>query len=154
MTATRERMRWWHLPEVAALEGQLFPVDPWSSEQFWQELAQPTRHYVVATDDSGVLGYAGAFISGADADVQTVGVRGERQGGGVATGLLGDLFAESRRRGATHMLLEVRSDNSAAIALYERLGFVRISERPRYYPDGCSALVMRLNLAARREERP
>lgn len=154
MTPTREPMRWWHLPEVVAMEEQLFPVDPWSSEQFWQELAQPTRYYVVATDASGVLGYGGAFVSGADADVQTIAVRGDRQGGGVATGLLGDLFAESRRRGATHMLLEVRADNRAAIALYERLGFVRISERPRYYPDGCSALVMRLTLAARHKARP
>jgi len=40
-------------------------------------------------------------------------------------------------------MLEVRADNAAAIALYERLRFRAISTRPRYYPDGTDALVMR-----------
>jgi ribosomal-protein-alanine N-acetyltransferase len=44
------------------------------------------------------------------------------------------------------MLLEVRSDNAPALALYERFGFMRISQRPKYYPDGGDALILRASL--------
>ena len=149
MSAVVEPMRWWHLPEVHAVEAALFPVDAWSLEQFWQELAQPTRHYLVARDDSGIVGYAGAFVLAPDADVQTVGVRPDRQGAGVATSLLVRLLAEAQDRGATHIMLEVRADNVPAIALYEGIGFTRISLRRRYYPDGMDAAIMRRPLRDR-----
>lgn len=129
------------------IEAGLFPDDAWSVEQFWQELAQPTRYYLVARDDGDVVGYAGSFVMPPDADVQTVAVRADRQGRGLAARLLEDLVAEARVSGATHMLLEVRADNVPALALYERFGFARISSRPRYYPDGTDAVIMRRALA-------
>jgi [ribosomal protein S18]-alanine N-acetyltransferase len=151
MSAVLAPMRWWHLPQVAAIEAGLFPADPWSSEQFWQELAQPTRTYLVALEDDAVIGYAGMFVMPPDADVQTVAVRADRQGRGVARQLLVALLDHVEGRGATHTLLEVRADNVQALGLYESLGFVRISERRRYYPDGGDALILRR--AAREQDR-
>ena len=49
-----------------------------------------------------------------------------------------------RERGATQLILEVRSDNEVAIRLYERLGFERISIRRDYYAPGVDAHIMRL----------
>jgi ribosomal-protein-alanine N-acetyltransferase len=144
-------MRWWHLPQVQAIEDELFPADPWSPEQFWQELAQPTRTYLVAVDDDAVVGYAGAFVMPPDADIQTVGVRTDRQGRGIARRLVTALLSDAEARGATHTLLEVRADNASALGLYESLGFARISERRRYYPDGGDALILRR--AARDQDR-
>ena len=138
-----ERMRWWDLPAVHEIEADLFPSDAWSSEQFWQELAQPTRYYVVARDVDVVVGYAGAFVLPPDADIQTVGVRADQQGKGIARALLDDVLAHVDAAGATHTMLEVRAGNDAALHLYERLGFVTISRRPRYYPDGEDAVIMR-----------
>ena len=47
---------------------------------------------------------------------------------------------------ARRMILEVATDNPAAIHLYEKLGFKKLSERQGYYarPDGkpATALVM------------
>ena len=41
------------------------------------------------------------------------------------------------------MLLEVRTDNEAAIGLYESEGFVRLGVRRRYYqPSGADAYTM------------
>lgn len=139
-------MRWWHVAAVAELESALFPDDPWSVEQFWQELAQDTRAYVVATDDEAIACYAGAFIMAPDSDLQTIAVSPTRQGRGLAGRLLTTLIERATGAGCTHMLLEVREDNSRAIDLYERMEFERISERPRYYADGAAAIIMRRRL--------
>lgn len=142
-SVTVESLRWWHLPQVHAVEQVLFPGDCWTVEQFWSELAQPTRRYLVALDGDDVVGYAGLFLLPPDADIQTVAVRQDRQGEGIARRLVSDLLEAADASGATHTMLEVRADNDAAIALYRRLGFVPISTRPRYYPDGGDAVIMR-----------
>lgn len=143
MTGSIASMRWWHLPQAHAIEQVLFPGDCWSIEQFWSELAQPTRHYLAAVDGEEVVGYAGLFLLPPDADIQTVAVRQDRQGEGIARRLVSALLDVADTAGATHTMLEVRADNDAARALYDRLGFVSISTRPRYYPDGGDAVIMR-----------
>ena len=135
-------MRWWDIEAAAALEGELFPVDPWSVEQFWGELAQPTRHYLVAEDDGVICGYAGLFRLPPDADVQTIAVAPDRQGAGLGATLLRALLDDARDCGS--VLLEVRSDNAAAISLYRRFGFEVVSRRSNYYAPGIDALVMRV----------
>ena len=91
-----------------------------------------------------------------EADVQTIGVAPAAQGRGVGTLLLRALTAQAVRRGATSLLLEVRADNDAAIRLYTREGFERISVRRRYYqPGDVDAWVMRRRpLAAGAGEEP
>ncbi len=150
VTAVLRRFRWWDVEAAHALEVELFP-DPWSVETFWSELAHvpETRHYVLAEDDGVLVGYAGLAVVGDQADVQTVAVSPTAQGRGVGRLLLDALLAEARRRRATAVLLEVRADNAAAQALYDRAGFQRIGVRRRYYqPDGTDALVLRLRLRA------
>ena len=57
-----------------------------------------------------------------------------------SSGLGGRLLAELERRavarGAGHALLEVRSDNTAARALYARHGWHELHVRRRYYQPG------------------
>ena len=63
--------------------------------------------------------------------------------------MLGALLAAASARGATSVLLEVRSDNAPAIAFYRRHGFERIAVRRGYYqPEGADAWVMRRSLLA------
>ena len=146
------------LPAVRRLDRELFPEDPWSVEMFQGELAdQPrTRHYVVATeavarradtagDSAGdeIVGYAGLAAVGDQGDVQTIGVRADRQGSGIGAALLTELLDEAARRRCDAVFLEVRADNERARALYERFGFVEVSVRKRYYqPSGVDAIVM------------
>lgn len=137
-------MRWWDIAQVQALEEQLFPVDRWSAEQFWSELAQSTRRYVVACDDDAITGYAGVFILPPDADVQTIAVSPAAQGHGLGARLLERLIGLAADAGCQQLILEVRSDNASAIGLYERFGFERISSRKDYYAPNVDALIMRL----------
>jgi ribosomal-protein-alanine N-acetyltransferase len=67
-----------------------------------------------------------------------------RQGRGRA--LLGYFLQQLRRRGVTHVMLEVAADNLAARTLYQDHGFMPSGVRPAYYkrPDGeCDAITMR-----------
>jgi len=141
-----ESMRWWHIPAVHAIESECFTVDPWSAEQFWEELAQPTRIYRVAMRGDEVIGYAGIFHAGADADIQTIAVRPGEQRQGIGRMLVRELIAAAHQSGATSLLLEVRADNSPAIAMYRDEGFDQISLRSRYYPDGSDALILTRSL--------
>ena len=49
-----------------------------------------------------------------------------------------EAYARRHRRAA--LTLEVRYDNSSAIALYESSGFRQFGEHARYYADGATAL--------------
>lgn len=135
------------IPAVHALERRLFPVDAWPLQMFHDELAHAdTRHYLVAEVAGEIVGYAGLMCIEPIADVQTIAVIPEWEGKGIGSALLTRLIAESRRRRAADVLLEVRADNPRAQELYRRFGFEQIHVRPRYYRDGVDALIMRLQL--------
>ena len=143
-------LRWWDIPTLTGIEADLFGVDAWSAETFWGELAgiPETRWYRAAVVDDEIVGYVGLAAVDGTGDVQTIAVRRDRQGTGIAGALLDALLTEAEVRGCSEVLLEVRADNAPAIRLYERRGFERIAERPRYYSDGVTALIMRRPSAA------
>ncbi|WP_282694453.1 ribosomal protein S18-alanine N-acetyltransferase [Streptomyces sp. CC208A] len=150
-------MRWWDLPEVLALEADLFPEDAWSEGMFWSELAhargpRATRRYVVAEETlpdgtARLVGYAGLAAAGGLGDVQTIAVAREQWGTGLGARLLTDLLQHATAFECDEVLLEVRVDNTRAQKLYERFGFEPIGFRRGYYqPGNVDALVMRLTV--------
>ena len=143
--------RWPDVAALAALEGEVFTDDAWSEATWWSELAaRPRRDYVVLDDDAGVVAYAGLDHAGDVADVMTVAVAPRAQGLGWGHRLLDELEARAAARGAAVVMLEVRADNAAALALYERCGYVVLHTRRRYYqPGDVDALVMRKELSQR-----
>lgn len=130
------------IPALVELEEILFPGDsPWTQQMFDSELAAG-HHYVVHRDAEGLIdGYAGLALLGEDeAEVHTIGVRPDAQGRGLGRMLLRRLIALTADR---RLLLEVRTDNERAIALYVSEGFVRLGIRRRYYqPSGADAYTM------------
>ena len=136
-----DRLRWWEIEQLAALELVLFPTDsPWTPAMFWAELAAG-HHYVVVRDGTGrVAGYAGLAVTTDEAEVQTIGVHPDRQGQGIGRELLNNLMETAAGR---RILLDVRTDNDRAIELYTSAGFTKIGLRRRYYqPSGADAYVM------------
>lgn len=150
MNALRDA-RWTDLPALVDLEVELFPHDAWSAESWWAELAaRPRREYLVAEDAAGLLGYAGLDHGGEVADVMTVATALQARGRGLGSALLAELERRALERGAAHLMLEVRADNTAARALYERTGYVLLTTRRRYYqPGDVDALVLRKALSGR-----
>jgi [ribosomal protein S18]-alanine N-acetyltransferase len=132
------------LPRVLELEEELFAPDTWTEAMYRDELARTdTRHYLVAENGSGVVGYGGLIAYDDEAHVATIGVAAARQGEGIGALLLDALLAEADRRSPV-VLLEVRADNEVAQALYRTRGFIEIGRRRGYYqPSGTDAVVMK-----------
>jgi ribosomal-protein-alanine N-acetyltransferase len=133
------------LAAIEQIERRAYPT-PWSRSMFAGELAKPSSICLGAFDtdvDEQLVAY---LIISCYADawhVMNVAVHDDYRGQGVATQLLNRLFeltAADDRRGYT---LEVRVSNTAAIRLYERLGFVARGVRRGYYTDNREdALIM------------
>lgn len=65
---------------------------------------------------------------------------------GLARRTLLALLARAKSEGSRVALLEVRTSNQIAIALYETLGFSEARRRVNYYSDGDDALELQLTL--------
>ena len=159
------------VPQMAALEADLFGRGAWSEQSIRQEFHAPARTYLFDINDFGIVdcaaadrpgadgfaakqavvrGYAGFWYDGDDAEIVTIGVGKQFQRWGIAASLMEALIARAREQGAQRMLLEVRVDNIPALALYERFGFARMGLRKRYYqPEGIDAYTMSLDLEPR-----
>lgn len=137
------------LDALVAMERDLFGAGAWSRASLAEELDGPGRWYVGAQDAAGdLVGYAGLWFDGEDAQVMTVGTRPDAQGRGVGRMLLDALLDHARDLGAGDVLLEVRVDNEPALRLYERAGFERFGRRKGYYqPENVDAWTMRRRVA-------
>lgn len=130
----------------AALEAELFPGDdPWPAVAFIRELESGHNHYVSARVDGELVGYAGVSRLGRkppfEYEVHTIGVDERFQGRGIGRTLLDQLLAIAD---GGDVFLEVRTDNAAAISLYESVGFAVLGVRKRYYRvSGADAYTMR-----------
>ncbi len=136
------------IPVLVSLDRELFPYSPWSSGQYREEISAPTRRFIVAVDEGlSVIGYAGVFApGGAEADILTVGVISKYRGQGIARELMAGITKWAIDQGSIAMMLEVKTDNAAAIGLYESLGYSKLNIRKDYFGSGLDALVMRKEL--------
>ena len=136
------------IPVLVSLDKELFPYSPWSSGQYREEISAPTRRFIVALDEGQIIiGYAGVFApGGAEADILTVGVIAQHRGQGIARELMAGITKWAINQGSIAMMLEVKTDNAAAIGLYESLGYSKLNIRKDYFGSGLDALVMRKEL--------
>ncbi len=121
------------LDTVAAIEQAIYPF-PWSRGNFADSLTAGYDSWLFEAGQRTV-GYAIVMWLPDEVHLLNLSVAAELQGCGFGRAMLRWLMADSERRGAPGMLLEVRPSNQRAIALYHSLGFHRIGIRKRYYPS-------------------
>ena len=134
------------IPTLVLLDKEYFPYSPWSPAQFKEEFAgiPSTRFFELAISDNEIVGYAGVIAPGPDAvaDILTVTVIDGFRRQGIAKRLIADIESYCQSKGSSAIMLEVATDNSGAIALYENLGYSQISKRSNYYGSKKDAFVM------------
>ena len=135
------RLAYPDLPQVIEIERRVFPT-PWSLAMFVLELSKPSGICLAAVSGRRLIGYLICSRYDTVWHVMNVAVDLDRQREGLATALLGELYARVDDPQA-RFTLEVRRSNHQAIRLYEREGFRAAGMRRRYYQDnGEDALVM------------
>ncbi len=138
------------IPTLVLLDKQYFPYSTWSVAQFKEEFAgiPSTRFFELAISDNQIVGYAGVIApgQGAVADILTVTVIDGFRRQGIAKRFIEDIESYCQTKESNAIMLEVATDNSSAISLYENLGYSQISIRSNYYGSGKDALVMQKEL--------
>ena len=122
-----------HLDAIARLEQACFSM-PWSRDMLAEELYNDCAAYLVAEDEQeNVVGYAGLQVILDEGYITNVAVQPECRRGHIASRLLDVFFNFAKAHDLRFISLEVRPGNGAAIALYEKLGFVEAGRRKNYY---------------------
>jgi ribosomal-protein-alanine N-acetyltransferase len=119
---------------IVSLESESF-TNPWSRDTLVWELqnSDVTRVHVLRGDAEVVAAFCVCWIIFDELHINTLAVAPEFRRRGYATALLQSVMAEAEREGAVKATLEVRASNTAALGLYERLGFRISARRPGYY---------------------
>ena len=120
------------LDTVVEIEKECFSV-PWSKQGFMDALQKTDAYYIVAVTDDRVVGYCGAYGVCDEADINQVAVTGNYRRSGIGERMVRQLLDGLKERGYLYTTLEVRKSNTAAIDLYEKLGFVSEGIRKNFY---------------------
>lgn len=114
-------------PAALAVDQAAFP-------SFWRldqaglaeaESATPTSRFRVAMGQDGLVGYAVTGRGGQQGFLQRLATDPRRWRGGIGSALVADGLRWCAQRRCQQVFVNTQVDNAAALALYDRLGFLR-----------------------------
>ena len=116
---------------VSEIESRTFSM-PWKAEDFLLMVEAPFAHYYVAEMDGVPVGAVGMRNVAGDGQITNILVDEPHRRRGIARKMMAHMMVDMA--GQTEVFsLEVRETNTAAIKLYEGLGFKRVGRRPDFY---------------------
>jgi tRNA threonylcarbamoyl adenosine modification protein YeaZ/ribosomal-protein-alanine acetyltransferase len=124
------------LGAVEALQRRTF-TNPWGAEAIRWELEHTdvARLYALDAPDGTLVAYCACWMVFDELHLNSVAVDDRWRRQGAARLLLRHVLAEAAAAGARSATLEVRRSNTAALALYDALGFKVEAVRRDYYQD-------------------
>ena len=137
-----EIMRKEDLAQIVDLEKKCFN-DAWNLEQVENELeVNPFSNGYMLKENGKVVAYAFMWETFEMAQIARIGVDPDQRKKRYGQKMMEELFEKARSGGCEYMSLEVRESNTAAIKLYEKLGFITVNVSKGYYSDNENAIVM------------
>ena len=129
----------WRLDLRCFVDGEAY-----SRETFEYLLTSPESvSYRAVTTDGTMVGFiVGIVEPDRTGHITTLGVAPEHRRRGIAQRMLLKVEEGFKRRGVRITRLEVRSVNTGAQDLYQKLGFAVTQRLPRYYSNGGDGLLM------------
>lgn len=130
------------LDELVRLENLCFKIDRFSRRSFRYLLTKANAVTLVEPGDDGLRAYVIVlFHTGTSlARLYSLAVHPEARGSGLGRLMIEAAERIALERDGVTMRLEVRKDNSAAIALYQKLGYRQFGHYDDYYEDHGEAL--------------
>lgn len=120
-------------------------------DEFWNynilksELQNNNSKYLVAKQDSEIIGFVGIKIILDEADIMNIVIKKSYRNKGIGSLLLKELISLCQNLNLKSIFLEVNESNFSAIHLYEKFDFKIVGNRKKYYKD-FNAIVMLKNL--------
>ena len=158
-------MKFWVAPSGLHIEpGKVADAEPcaklhagaffrgWPAPEFAAFLNDPRRtpSYIACDKKHKLAGFAMLRIAEDEAELLTIVVGDKWRGRGVGAAIMAATLDDLTMSPVERYFLEVEQNNSSAIALYKRYGFIEVGTRKGYYKTGdgknATALIMRLDL--------
>ena len=129
------------IDELDAYQKPLYPPESHHGIDI-SALLQPEVRFAVVRSQAGTAVGCGAIVLNADyGELKRMYLRPESRGNGLAQQLLKFLEAQAALAGCHCYTLETGIHQHAAIALYERAGYVRCAPFGDYWPDPLSVFM-------------
>jgi len=136
------------LDAVVDIENRAFDGDIISRRSLRRFLTAPSAVSVVAEQGGATVGYALVLFRphSAAARLYSIAVDPDARGRGVGPALIAAAEEAALERDCVWMRLEVHEKNAPAITRYRKAGYRQFGERPGYYEDGGTALLLERRL--------
>ncbi len=133
------------LKELERISGEWKEKEFWSFKEIMHSM-ESRKILVLYAEEIGFPRWAGVSfvdLGITSCDLLYVYVLERYRGSGIGRLMLG-YIEKTKPKSISEMLLEVRETNEVAIALYEKMGMIRIAKRESYYSDGEDALIYKM----------
>jgi len=128
-----------NLDRLYDIEKQSFQKEAFTKQEIAYLLTDYNAIGLAARIDGEIVGFAIGRIDVARGTpyghILTIEALPSQRRKGIAEKLLKNLEVLFKEKGAKESRLEVREDNTAAISLYQKLGYRRVGKLERYYGD-------------------
>ncbi len=114
----------------------------WSYNVLKQELVNQNTTYIIAKENSEVVGFAGISVCLDEATLNNIVVKKSYREKGIGGELLESLIELCSDMNMKLLTLEVNTQNTPAIKLYEKFGFKNQGIRKKYYNNTQDAFIM------------
>ena len=133
------------LKEIKIIEDEVFSLfhEERKEEDLIYEIQEnPFSTFLLLKEEGKILGFINYWITFDSATINQIATRIDSRKKGVATALLHECEKHIKSENVEFLTLEVRENNSTAIALYNKFGFIKVTVKEKYYEDGTNAIYM------------
>lgn len=120
--------------DIAETESLTLGAEGWSENGITETLNR-NGYYFVCEINGKIVGHGGFTTVLDEGDITNIAVRPEFRRKGLASKILEAMIDSANKQNLAFLTLEVRSQNTPAMSLYEKYGFTVRGERKNFYRE-------------------
>ncbi len=137
MTVTIEDASIRHMDRLYEIETECFDREAFTKKQIARLLADYNSVGLIAKEDEKIVGFIIGTIQSEESSlighIITIDISKTHRRKGLGVRLLQEIEKILRENGANECCLEAREDNTAALNLYQKLGYTKAGRLRNYY---------------------
>ena len=131
------------LKTIKEIEDESF-LNPFKESDLIYEINEnPVSNFLVLEEGKEVIGFIDYWVTFDSATIDQIAIKKDKRNQGFAGYLLENVISLLKENKEIEFFtLEVRKSNVAALALYKKYGFEKVTVKEKYYDDGEDAIYM------------